>query len=96
MKGSKKFGKSILVIALSLILIFSAVAPLTVMGSENYGGSKGTSLGQYRYYSVKSGDTMSSIAQKNGITISDIMTYNSLDSNDTLYRGQVLAPNHKC
>ena len=90
MKGSKKFGKSILVIALSLILIFSAVAPLTVMGSENYGGSKGTSLGQYRYYSVKSGDTMSSIAQKNGITISDIMTYNSLDSNDTLYRGQVL------
>ena len=91
MKGSKKFGKSILVVALSLILIFSAVAPLTVMGSENYGGgSNGTSLGQYRYYSVKSGDTMASIAQKNGITISDIMTYNNLDSNDTLYRGQVL------
>ncbi len=91
MKGSKKFGKSILVVALSLILIFSAVAPLTVMGSENYGGgSNGTGLGQYRYYSVKSGDTMASIAQKNGITISDIMTYNNLDSNDTLYRGQVL------
>ncbi len=91
MKGSKKFGKSILVVALSLILILSAVAPLTVMGSENYGGgSNGTGLGQYRYYSVKSGDTMASIAQKNGITISDIMTYNNLDSNDTLYRGQVL------
>ena len=91
MKGSKKFGKSILVVALSLILIFSAVAPLTVMGSENYGGgSNGTGLGQYRYYSVKSGDTMASIAQKNGITISDIMTYNNLDGNDTLYRGQVL------
>lgn len=91
MKGSKKFGKSILVVALSLILIFSAVAPLTVMGSENYGGgSNGTGLGQYRYYSVKSGDTMASIAQKNGITISDIMTYNNLDNNDTLYRGQVL------
>ena len=91
MKGSKKFGKSILVVVLSLILIFSAVAPLTVMGSENYGGgSNGTGLGQYRYYSVKSGDTMASIAQKNGITISDIMTYNNLDSNDTLYRGQVL------
>ena len=91
MKGSKKFGKSILVVALSLVLIFSAVAPLTVMGSENYGGgSNGTGLGQYRYYSVKSGDTMASIAQKNGITISDIMTYNNLDNNDTLYRGQVL------
>ena len=49
MKGSKMFGKSILAIALSLILIISAVAPLTVMGSENYGGgSKGTGLGQYR------------------------------------------------
>lgn len=91
MKGSKKFGKSILAIALSLILIISAIAPMTVMGSENYGGgSNGTGLGQYRYYSVKSGDTMASIAQKNGITISDIMTYNGLDSEDTLYRGQVL------
>ena len=91
MKGSKMFGKSILAIALSLILIISAVAPLTVMGSENYGGgSKGTGLGQYRYYSVKSGDTLASIAQKNGITISDIMTYNNLDSEDVLYKGQVL------
>lgn len=91
MKGSKMFGKSIIAIALSLILIISAVAPLTVMGSENYGGgSKGTGLGEYRYYSVKSGDTLASVAQKNGITISDIMTYNNLDSDDTLYKGQVL------
>ncbi|MGN0539229.1 MAG: LysM peptidoglycan-binding domain-containing protein [Candidatus Fimenecus sp.] len=90
MKGSKKFGKSILVIALSLVLIISAVAPLAVMGSENYGGSKGTAMGNYRYYSVRSGETLASIAQKNGVTISDIMTYNNLSSEDTLYRGQVL------
>ncbi len=90
MKGSKKLGKSILVIALSLMLIISAVAPMAVMGSENYGGSNGTSLGSYRYYSVKSGDTLASIANKNGITVSDIMTYNNLDSTDTLYRGQIL------
>lgn len=91
MKGSKMFGKSIIAIALSLILIISAVAPLTVMGSENYGGgSNGTALGQYRYYSVKSGDTLASIAQKNGVTISDIMTYNNLTSEDVLYKGQVL------
>lgn len=91
MKGSKKFGKSILVIALSLVLMISAVAPLAVMGSENYGGgSKGTSLGQYRYYSVKSGDTLASIASKNGVTVSDIMTYNELDSSDEIYRGQIL------
>lgn len=91
MKGSKKFGKSILVIALSIVLLISAVAPLTVMGSDNNGGGlKGTSLGQYRYYSVKSGDTLASIANKNGVTVSDIMTYNDLDSSDSIYRGQIL------
>lgn len=91
MKGSKKFGKSILAIALSLMLIISAVAPLTVMGSDNNGGgSKGTPLGQYRYYSVKSGDTLASIASKNGVSVSDIMTYNGLDSSDKVYRGQIL------
>ncbi len=91
MKGSKKFGKSILVIALSLVLIISAVAPITVMGSDNNGGGLlGTSLGAYRYYSVKSGDTLESIASKNGITISDIMTFNDLDSTDKIYRGQIL------
>ncbi len=91
MKGSKKFGKSILAIALSLMLIISAVAPLTVMGSDNNGGGdKGTPLGQYRYYSVKSGDTLSSIASKNGVSVSDIMTYNGLDSTDKVYRGQIL------
>lgn len=91
MKGSKKFGKSILVIALSIVLLISAVAPLTVMGSENNGGGlKGTSLGQYRYYVVQSNDTLTSIASKNGITVSDIMTYNDLDSTDEIYRGQIL------
>ena len=91
MKGSKRLGKSILVIALSLVLLISAVAPLTVMGSDNNGGGlKGTSLGQYRYYSVKSGDTLASIASKNGVTVSDIMTYNDLDSSDSIYRGQIL------
>ncbi|MBE6803401.1 MAG: LysM peptidoglycan-binding domain-containing protein [Ruminococcaceae bacterium] len=91
MKGSKRLGKSILVIALSIVLLISAVAPLTVMGSDNNGGGlKGTSLGQYRYYSVKSGDTLASIASKNGVTVSDIMTYNDLDSSDSIYRGQIL------
>lgn len=91
MKGSKKLGKSILVIALSVVLIVSAVIPMAVMGSENYGGgATGTSLGAYRYYSVKSGDTLTSIASKNGITVSDIMTFNNLDSTDKVYRGQIL------
>lgn len=91
MKGSKNFGKSILSVVLSLVLIVSAAAPLTVMGSDNNGGGiKGTSLGQYRYYSVKAGDTLESIASSNGVTVSDIMTFNNLDSNDKIYRGQIL------
>lgn len=85
MKGSKKFGKSIIVIAMSLILVISALAPMAVMGSSNDSVS-----GQYRYYSVKSGDTLTSIAQKNGVTVSDIMTYNNLVNGDLIYKGQIL------
>lgn len=90
MKSSKKLVKAIAALVLSLLLTVSALAPITVMGSENYGGSKGTALGQYRYYSVQAGDTMQSIASKNGITVSDIMTYNGLTAESAIYKGQIL------
>lgn len=91
MKSSKKFGKTLLAVVLSAVLMVSVIAPLTAIGSENNGnGATGTPLGQYRYYSVKSGETMQSIANRNGITISDIMTYNGLSSNSAIYAGQIL------
>lgn len=90
MKSSKKLVKAIIAVAMALMLTVSALAPITVMGSENFGGSKGTSLGQYRYYSVQTGDTLQAIASKNGITVSDIMTYNSLTAESEIYRGQIL------
>ncbi len=90
MKSLKKFSKPAVALALSLILMVSVLAPLTVLGSENYGGSKGTALGQYRYYSVQAGDTVQSIASKNGITVSDIMTFNGLTADTALYKGQIL------
>lgn len=90
MKSSKKFVKAITAVVLALMLTVSALAPITVMGSENYGGSKGTALGQYRYYSVNSGDTLQSIASKNGITVSDIMTFNGLTADSAIYKGQIL------
>lgn len=91
MKRSWKLGKAIAAVVLSLMLMVSVLAPLTVMGSENYGGGKlGTVLGQYRYYSVQAGDTMQSIASKNGITVSDVMTYNGLTAESVLYKGQIL------
>lgn len=91
MKSLKKFGKPAAALVLSLMLIVSVLAPFTAIGSENYGGgSKGTSLGQYRYYSVQSGDTFQSIASKSGITVSDIMTFNGLTADSTLYKGQII------
>lgn len=91
MKSSKKFGKSIAAVLLSIVLMASVLAPLAVSGSENNGtGVKGTSLGKYRYYSVQSGDTLQTIASKNGITVSDIMTYNGLTSDSSVYKGQIL------
>lgn len=90
MKSLKKFGKPAAALVLSLILMVSVLAPLTALGSENYGGSKGTALGQYRYYSVQAGDTVQSIASKNGITVSDIMTFNGLTADSALYKGQIL------
>lgn len=91
MKSFKKFGKPVIALVLSLMLMVSVLAPITVIGSENYGGgSKGTALGQYRYYSVQAGDTTASIASKNGITVSDIMTYNGLTADSVLYKGQII------
>lgn len=90
MKSFKKLGKPIVAVVLSLMLMVSVLAPLTALGSENYGGKKGTALGQYRYYSVQAGDTMQSIATKNGITVSDVMTYNGLTAESVLYKGQIL------
>lgn len=91
MKSSKKLVKAAVAVVLSLMLAVSALAPITVIGSENYGGgNKGTSLGQYRYYSVQAGDTVQSIASKNGITVSDVMTFNGLTADSALYKGQIL------
>ncbi|MCH5189566.1 MAG: LysM peptidoglycan-binding domain-containing protein [Oscillospiraceae bacterium] len=90
MKSSKRFIKATVSVVLALLLTVSVLAPLTAMGSENSGGSNGTALGQYRYYSVQAGDTMQSIASKNGITVSDIMTYNNLTADSAVYKGQIL------
>lgn len=91
MKSSKKLIKATVAVVLTLLLTVSVLAPITVMGSDNNGGgSTGTALGQYRYYSVQAGDTMQSIASKNGITVSDIMTYNGLTADSAVYKGQIL------
>lgn len=41
-------------------------------------------------YVVRPGDTLYKIAQQNGITVEDIMTYNYIESDYTVYPGQQL------
>lgn len=85
MKGSKRLGKSIIVIAMSLVLMFTAIAPMTVLGAKNTSGEQ-----EYRYYTVKAGDTLSSIAEKNGVTLEDILACNDIANEDLIYQGQVI------
>lgn len=85
MKGSKRLGKSIIVIAMSLVLMFTAIAPMTVLGAKNTNGEQ-----EYRYYTVKAGDTLSSIAEKNGVTLEDILACNDIADKDLIYQGQVI------
>ncbi|MGN0519969.1 MAG: LysM peptidoglycan-binding domain-containing protein [Candidatus Fimenecus sp.] len=84
MTSSKKSLKAALVFVLALILLTNAVLPMAVVGSDNDASA------EYQYYSVKSGDTLTRIAQNYGVTVSDIMTANDLSNADKIYTGQIL------
>ncbi|MGN0571599.1 MAG: LysM peptidoglycan-binding domain-containing protein [Candidatus Fimenecus sp.] len=84
MKSSKKSLKAALVFVLALILLTNAVLPMAVVGSDNDASA------EYQYYSVKTGDTLTRIAQNYGVTVSDIMTANDLSNADKIYAGQIL------
>ncbi len=59
-----------------------------VAKSESVAPSKNTTTG---YYTIKSGDTLSSIASRNGTTVSKICALNNISSRATLQIGQRLA-----
>ena len=85
MKGSKRLSKSIIVIAMSLVLMFTAIAPMTVLGAKSTQGEQ-----EYRFYTVKAGDTLSAIAEKNGVTLEDILACNDIKDANLIYKGQVI------
>ncbi len=82
MKTKKRKMRSIGIFALVLVLLMSAVLPLTAAGSA-IDEAMGT-------YIVKQGDTLSSIAAAHGVTVSDIVTTNGISASSDLYVGQKL------
>ena len=82
MKFTTQALKTIGMFALSLILIMGAVLPMSAAGSapDEYMAT----------YTVKTGDTLSSIAAKYGVTVSSIVKENGISASQTLYAGQVL------
>ncbi len=82
MKTNKRKMRSIGIFALVLVLLMSAILPLSAAGSA-IDEAMGT-------YIVKQGDTLSSIAAAHGVTVSDIVTTNGISASAELYVGQKL------
>lgn len=82
MKTNKCKMRSIGIFALVLVLLASAILPLSAAGSA-IDEAMGT-------YIVKQGDTLSSIAAAHGVTVSDIVSINGISASSELYVGQRL------
>ena len=82
--SSTKKLKAVLVAILAIVLLVDAVLPMTVMGSSK------KNTGDYQYYVIKSGDTLTRIAKTHGVTVSDIMTANNLSDADRIISGKVI------
>lgn len=82
MKTNNRKMRSIGIFALVLVLLVSAVLPLSAAGSA-IDEAMGT-------YVVKKGDTLSSIAAAHGVTVSDIVSANGISASTELYAGQRL------
>ncbi len=82
MKTNKRKMRSIGVFALVLVLLVSMVLPLTAAGSA---------IDEAMVtYTVKSGDTLSSIAAAHGVTVAKIVNENGISASAELYAGQQL------
>jgi len=85
MKSIKTLSKAGLAILLIVLMLANVIVPLTVVGSDGAGSGL-----DCQYYVVKSDDTLASIAQKYGVSVSDIRNANDLTASSKLYTGQIL------
>lgn len=81
MKTKNSRMRSIGIFALVFVLLTSMVLPLAASGSSD--DHMGT-------YTVKDGDTLSSIAAAHGVTVSSIVDDNGISASSKLYEGQKL------
>lgn len=82
MKTNKRKMRSIGIFALVLVLLVSTILPLTAAGSA---------IDEAMVtYTVKAGDTLSSIAAAHGVTVSKIVNENGISASAELYAGQQL------
>lgn len=84
--NSTKTNKNrvISVAALLLAVLITALIPLAVLGKKSMNDA------DYRFYSVKRGDTLSGIAKSYGITVGEIAKLNNVKNVNRIYRGQIL------
>ncbi len=83
MRLNNKAIKAIGMFALSLILLAGSILPMAASGSSIDKEVVAT-------YTVKNGDTLSSIAAKYGVTVSSIVKANDISASSTLFAGQML------
>lgn len=81
MKTKNSRMRSIGIFALVFVLLTSMILPLAASGSSD--DHMGT-------YTVKAGDTLSSIAAAHGVTVSSIVDDNGISASSKLYEGQKL------
>lgn len=73
---------------------YEKLGEAVVKAIANYAGINYTPLNMEGYYIVKKGDSLWSIASKNGTTVDNIKRLNNL-TNNNLYVGQILKLNNK-
>ncbi|WP_456086308.1 LysM peptidoglycan-binding domain-containing protein, partial [Ligilactobacillus animalis] len=61
-----------------------------VMGGAEYGIRKSYTASQARYYTVRSGDSLSVVARKLGTTVSHLRSVNGIRNANLIYAGQTL------
>ncbi|MBV6683791.1 LysM peptidoglycan-binding domain-containing protein [Bacillus sp. JRC01] len=85
----KKIGKVVVASALSLGLL-TGVGGFHTPSAE--AATNGTTKCEYAkiYHYVKSGDTLSGIAAKHGVSVNTIMKNNNISNPDKIYVGQKL------
>ncbi|MDO4847137.1 MAG: LysM peptidoglycan-binding domain-containing protein [Clostridiaceae bacterium] len=83
MYGLRKKTKSAVIAVLALAMLVVIALPMNVLGKSSYDG-------EYQYYVIKYGDTLTRISSSFGVSISDIMAANNIKNADLIYAGNVI------